>query len=132
MSISTKITGDKVNSILGFSNNKSDGYRHNTDYKKNNYFIKSVFENGDHPIELITSFTDNKFGANGFYASPSATEQYEETQSSLVGLSMSIFSEKLVLNQKFIGEEVRTNTYTSGITHRSTEIFILQTRFQLN
>lgn len=100
LSISTKITGDKVNSILGFSNNKSDGYRHNTDYKKNNYFIKSVFENGDHPIELITSFTDNKFGANGFYASPSATEQYEETQSSLVGLSMSIFSENLVLKPK--------------------------------
>ena len=100
LSISSKITGDKVNSILGFSNNKSDGYRHNTDYKKNNYFIKSVFENGDHPIELITSFTENKFGANGFYASPSATEQYEETQSSLVGLSMSIFSEKLVLKPK--------------------------------
>ena len=100
LSISTKITRDKVNSILGFSNNKSDGYRHNTDYKKNNYFIKSVFENGDHPIELITSFTENKFGANGFYASPSATEQYEETQSSLVGLSMSIFSEKLVLKPK--------------------------------
>ena len=100
LSISTKITRDKVNSILGFSNNKSDGYRHNTDYKKNNYFIKSVFENGDHPIELITSFTENKFGANGFYASPSATEQYEETQSSLVGLSMSIFSENLVLKPK--------------------------------
>ena len=100
LSISTKITRDKVNSILGFSNNKSDGYRHNTDYKKNNYFIKSVFENGDHPIELITSFTENKFGANGFYAIPSATEQYEETQSSLVGLSMSIFSENLVLKPK--------------------------------
>ena len=100
LSISSKITGDKVNSILGFSNNNSDGYRHNTDYKKNNYFIKSVFENGDHPIELITSFTENKFGANGFYASPSATEQYEETQSSLVGLTMSIFSEKLVLKPK--------------------------------
>ena len=100
LSISSKITGDKVNSILGFSNNNSDGYRHNTDYKKNNYFIKSVIENGDHPIELITSFTENKFGANGFYASPSATEQYEETQSSLVGLTMSIFSEKLVLKPK--------------------------------
>ena len=100
LSISSKITGDKINSILAFSNNNSDGYRHNTDYKKNNYFIKSVIENGDHPIELITSFTENKFGANGFYASPSATEQYEETQSSLVGLTMSIFSEKLVLKPK--------------------------------
>ena len=100
LSISSKIKGDKINSILSFSNNNSDGYRYNTDYKKNNYFIKSVIENGDHPIELITSFTENKFGANGFYASPSATEQYEETQSSLVGLTMSIFSEKLVLKPK--------------------------------
>ena len=32
-------------------------------------------------------FNERKFGANGFYASPLAIDQYEETQASLVGFS---------------------------------------------
>ena len=48
----------------------------------------------------ILSFTENKFGANGFYASPSATEQYEETQASLIGLSSSIKSQKFIISPK--------------------------------
>ena len=80
----TKILTKKVKSLISFSNNSSDGYRHNTDYKRNNYFIKSSFNSKSYPVDVIASFTENKFGANGFYASPSATEQYEETQSSLV------------------------------------------------
>ena len=47
-----------------------------------------------------SSFTENKFGANGFYASPSATEQYEETQASLIGLSTSSKSEKFIISPK--------------------------------
>lgn len=100
ISLTSKITRENIKSILSFSNRNSNGYRHNTDYNKNNYFIKTSFKNGGQPIHLITSFTENKFGANGFYASPSATEQYEETQASLVGLSTSFKSSKLVLKPK--------------------------------
>ena len=39
----TKIITNKVKSLVSFSNNTSDGYRHNTDYKRNNYFVKTSF-----------------------------------------------------------------------------------------
>lgn len=75
----------------------SDGYRYNTDYDNQNYFIKNTFNKKALPIELITSFAERKFGANGFYASPAATNQYEETQTSLVGVSTEIKKDKLTL-----------------------------------
>ena len=75
-------------SVIGFvSKNTSDGYRYNSDYNHNQYFVKSSFNRHKTPLHMITSFSDRKFGANGFYASPSAVDQYEETQGSLVSLS---------------------------------------------
>ena len=96
----TKIITNKLKSLISFSNNNSDGYRHNTDYKRNNYFVKTSFNLKSSPIDVIASFTENKFGANGFYASPSATEQYEETQASLLGVSTTINSEKLSIKPR--------------------------------
>ena len=96
----TKIITNKANSLISFSNNTSEGYRHNTDYKRNNYFVKTSFNLKSSPINVIASFTENKFGANGFYASPSATEQYEETQASLLGVSTTINSEKLSIKPR--------------------------------
>ena len=96
----TKIITNKVKSLISFSNNTSDGYRHNTDYKRNNYFVKTSFNLKSSPVDFIASFTENKFGANGFYASPSATEQYEETQASLLGVSTTINSEKLSIKPR--------------------------------
>ena len=76
------------NSILGFiSKNTSDGYRHNTDYDFTQYFIKSIFNLHKTPLELIATYSGRNFGANGFYASPSAVDQYEETQASLISIS---------------------------------------------
>jgi iron complex outermembrane receptor protein len=96
----TKIITNKTKSLISFSNNTSDGYRHNTDYKRNNFFVKTSFNLKSSPIDVIASFTENKFGANGFYASPSATEQYEETQASLLGISTTINSEKLSIKPR--------------------------------
>jgi len=69
------------------SRNTSDGYRYNTDFKNQNYFIKSKFNTKNNSIDIIGTFMERKFGANGFYASPEAKDQYEETQSSLIGVS---------------------------------------------
>ncbi len=75
-------------SVLGFvSKNTSDGYRHNTDYDYTQYFLKSSFNSHKIPIDLIAFYSARKFGANGFYATPSAVDQYEETQGSLISLS---------------------------------------------
>ncbi|MBT4959222.1 MAG: TonB-dependent receptor [Flavobacteriaceae bacterium] len=99
-SLSSRVVTEKIRSLLSFSTNRSDGYRHNTDYINNNYFIKTSFKTKNSPIDLISSFSERRFGANGFYASPSATEQYEETQASLLGLSTVIKSEKLIIKPR--------------------------------
>ena len=68
----------------------SDGYRYNTDYYNQNYLWKSSWKTDQVPIELLASFNNRRFGANGFYASPTFTDQFEATQSSLLGLTTSI------------------------------------------
>lgn len=73
--------------ILHSSLHLSDGYRKNTDFKNSNHFIKLAFNKDKTPINLIGYFTEKKFGANQFYAVKSGVNQYEETQSSLVGLT---------------------------------------------
>ena len=78
----------------------SDGYRKNSDYNNYNYLLKGIFNKKKQPIEVIATFFDKKFGANGFYASASATEQYEETQSSLLGASTTFRTEKLKITPR--------------------------------
>ena len=67
----------------------SDGYRYNADYNNQNFFWKSSWETSQQPLDLIASFNNRNFGANGFYARPENTDQYEATQSSLLGVSTS-------------------------------------------
>ena len=64
----------------------SEGYRHNTDYDITNFFYQNSYQHGNHELSLLAGYTDRRFGANGFYASPAFTEQYEEVQTTLVSL----------------------------------------------
>ncbi|WP_339661350.1 TonB-dependent receptor [uncultured Polaribacter sp.] len=65
----------------------SDGYRDNSDYNNYNYFLKGVFNKKNQPIEMIATFFDKKFGAENFYTTNPTFHEYEETQSSLIGVS---------------------------------------------
>ncbi len=86
--------------VIGHASvNTSDGYRYNTDFKNQNYFIKGRFKTNTNPIEMIGYFTERKFGANQFY-NVDAPDQYEETQSSLLGLSTRIKTEKLKITPR--------------------------------
>lgn len=74
-----------------FSTISSDGYRYNTDFKNHTAYIKaSVAENKKLPVQVLAFFSGRKFGANGFYASPEAKDQYEETEASLIALQSKI------------------------------------------
>ena len=86
--------------LFHYSNNSSDGHKYNTDYKNENYFLKNSFEIKGLPIDMISSFNERKFGANGFYASPEAIDQYEETQASLLGFSTKIMSNNFIIKPK--------------------------------
>ena len=91
---------EKFNAQLTFSRSKSDGYRYNTDYSNDFFFFKSEIKTKKNPIIITSGFTEKKFGANGFYASPSAVDQYEETQASFVGISTLFDSKKLLIRPK--------------------------------
>ena len=86
--------------LFNYSRKESDGYRYNTDYENDEFFIKSNFKIKDQKISTIGAFNERKFGANGFYASPAAIDQYEETQASLIGFSTTYRSDNLILKPK--------------------------------
>ncbi|CAI8397481.1 MAG: Vitamin B12 transporter BtuB [Flavobacterium sp. SCGC AAA160-P02] len=91
----------KNTSFIGHASyNTSDGYRYNTDFKNQNYFIKNTFNKNKTPINFIGYYTSRKFGSNGFYASPTATDQYEETETSLIGFSTKITTDKMTFKPR--------------------------------
>ena len=98
VTISKKIQDQSV--LFHYSNNSSEGHKYNTDYKNENYFLKNSFNIKGQLIDMISSFNERKFGANGFYASPEAIDQYEETQASLLGFSTKIVKENLIIKPK--------------------------------
>lgn len=77
---------DKFSNLVSVSNGASDGYRYNTDYQIRNVFYQNRFKLNEGNISLQAGFSEKKFGANGFYATPTAVNQYEETQASVVSL----------------------------------------------
>ncbi len=81
---------DDSSHIIHFSKNTSNGYRYNTDFDNTNFVLKSTFDKKELPIEMLVSLSERNFGANGFYATPAAINQYEKTKASLVGFSTTI------------------------------------------
>lgn len=90
--VTAGINLDDSSHIIHYSKNTSEGYRFNTDYDNQNFVLKSTFNKKNLPIAMLISLSDRNFGANGFYASPAATNQYEETMASLIGFSTVIKS----------------------------------------
>ncbi len=78
----------------------SQGYRNNSDYNNSNYFIKSVFNKKAQAVEMIATFFDRKFGAENFYTTNPAWNEYEETQNSLIGFTTTFESEKLKIKPR--------------------------------
>ena len=86
--------------LINYNRKESEGYRYNTDFKNDEFFIKSSFKIKGQKISAIGAFNERKFGANGFYASPAAIDQYEETQASIVGLSTTYKKDELIIKPK--------------------------------
>ena len=78
----------------------SSGYRINSDYDNANYFIKSVFNKKEQPIEMIATFFERKFGAENFYTTNPSFNEYEETQNSLIAFTTQFKSEKLKISPR--------------------------------
>lgn len=83
-----------------YANNSSNGYRDNTDFKNQNYFIKSSINTKNEPITVLASFGERKFGANNFYTNSPSFNEYEETQTSLAGVSTKFTTDVFVIKPK--------------------------------
>ncbi len=92
----------EVSNFIQLNTSASEGYRYNTDYKISNIYYQNetALQNGK--LKFQAGIQEKKFGANGFYASPSATDQYEETQASIVSVG---------LNQNFSSFKLNSNIY---------------------
>lgn len=98
LGFNAQLGNEKFSNSLQANSASSQGYMYNTDYEIRNVFYQARLgiKNGD--LKLQAGFSEKKFGANGFYASKSATEQYEETQASVVSLAHQQTFGKLKLN----------------------------------
>lgn len=102
LSASATFGSDKFTNLLTVSNGASDGYRFNTDYNIRNFFYQNKLKLNEGSVSLQAGFSEKKFGANGFYATPSAINQYEEMQASVVSLQY---------QQKFNNLSVNSSVY---------------------
>ena len=93
---------EKISNFFQANSSSSSGYRYNTDYKINNVFYQNQYQLNNGSINFQAGIQEKKFGANGFYSSPAATEQYEETQASLVSVG---------INKKFSKFNLNSNIY---------------------
>ena len=89
---------EKFTNLFTISNGASDGYRFNTDYQIRNFFYQNKLKLNDGSLSLQAGFSEKKFGANGFYASKTAINQYEEAQASVVSLQYQQRFGKLSVN----------------------------------
>tara|TARA_S200000501_G_scaffold237198_1_gene222340 strand:+ start:1114 stop:2919 length:1806 start_codon:yes stop_codon:yes gene_type:complete len=92
---SIPINTDKSSHILSTIYRQSDGYRYNTDYNYLNIFYSGSIKIDDSDLQVLFTNSDRKFGANGFYASPEAKDQYEETNGSLLNFKLTKKTEKI-------------------------------------
>lgn len=102
MGLGANFGNEKFSNFIQASSSSSDGYRHNTDYKINNIFYQNHYKINKGQLKFQAGIQEKKFGANGFYSSPAATEQYEETQASIVSLGY---------EQKFDHFNLNSNVY---------------------
>jgi iron complex outermembrane receptor protein len=98
ISLSLPVKEYKQGLFVGFD--ASEGYRYNTDYQTSHVFYQSEIATMGGNLQLMGGFVDRKFGANGFYASPEATEQYEEVTTSMLSLGFRKKSNSLSLNPR--------------------------------
>ncbi|AKK74265.1 TonB-dependent receptor [Chryseobacterium gallinarum] len=98
LGFNAQLGNEKFSNALQANSASSQGYMYNTDYEIRNVFYqgKLNLQNGD--LRLQAGFSEKKFGANGFYSSKAATEQYEETQASIVSIAYQQRFGKLRLN----------------------------------
>src|ERR1035437_9877311 len=69
--------------MLSISKTKSDGYSHNTNFDITTFYYKTNVPFSKGSANVVAGYTDNSFGANGFYT-PIFPNQWEQTKTLFV------------------------------------------------
>lgn len=85
-SAATTVGSGDFRQLFNASHMRSDGYRHNTDFKTTELFYQNEWNSDLGKWSVLAGHADRKFGANGFYASPAHVDQYEEIQTSTANI----------------------------------------------
>lgn len=81
MAISTGIHKKKFNQILSLSNDRGNGFRHNTAYENYRLYAKGTYTiNANNELIYQGGYINNVFGANAFYAAPGDKESKESVE----------------------------------------------------
>lgn len=96
-SAETSIGSKDFRQLFNASHIRSDGYRHNTDFNTTQLFYQNEWNTDYGKWSALAGHVDRKFGANGFYASPTYVDQYEEIQTTMANVQYAKIGNKLHL-----------------------------------
>ena len=88
-----------LNNYISFSKSKTDGYRHNTNFDRINFSYNSSVKTGIGRVILFFGYSDNKFGANGFYG-VKYPNQWEHTTTKFLNIGAELGNEILSFSPK--------------------------------
>ncbi len=89
-----------ITHTLSYGRDLAAGYRENTDFDVANLFYQATLPTDGGEFELLAALSDRDFGANGFYASATATQQAEAIQTSILALSHKLNGKRYRLTQR--------------------------------
>lgn len=111
--LNANVSGKSLSTMASISTSGSDGYRENTDFKTNHFFIHTTAGLKSVNAHLMLGLNTRKFGANSFY-SPRFQDQYEETSTSFAAF-------KLILRKPH-------SSYTLNTYYRSNKDYFILDR----
>lgn len=85
--LNAHVSGKSLSTMASISSSGSDGYRENTDFQTNHFYLHSRAGLKHVDGHVMIGLNTRKFGANSFY-SPRFPQQYEETSTGFAALKL--------------------------------------------
>ncbi len=84
--LSGAVSGERFSLLAALSGRRSDGYRHNTDFRTGNAYVRGLWESRRAGcFEFQAGYQTHEFGSNGFYAAYNP-DQWEATSTTLASV----------------------------------------------
>lgn len=89
--LSGSVAGEYTQHYFGLSREQASGYRYNTAFNNNKIFYQNNTDLSEKAsLQFLGGYSNNSFGANGFYSAPGDKESKERVETGLLGLGASV------------------------------------------